>query len=99
MKKNIKTIHLAISNKGTEFFKTNIVEYNENKFKIIYENRNGIQGVSVMIMTKDGDFTCVLSRYEIPYVFKASYVSDEDKKISDSIEAMKFAENIIKKIY
>jgi hypothetical protein len=99
MKKTIKTIYEAISNKGTEFFKTNIVEYNENKFKIIYENRNGSNGVSVMIMTKDGDFNCALSRYEIPYKFKASYVSDETQKITDSIEAIKFAENIIKKIY
>lgn len=37
MEKNMKKLHEVISNKGTEYFRTKILKYNENTFKISYE--------------------------------------------------------------
>lgn len=99
MEKNMKKLHEVISNKGTEYFRTKILKYNENIFKISYENRNGCERIYISIMTKNGDFQVIIGTHEIGHNFTCSYVSSEISKNEDSQRAISLAKKIITKIY
>lgn len=95
----MKTLNDSIVSKGTEYFRNTIVRFETKTFKICYENRNGVNSVSVYIMGSDGAFIQVLSKYDINHLFNASYVSENHLKTSDSEVAIALAKKVINKVY
>lgn len=95
----MKKLHEVISNKGTEYFRTKIIKYEDKLFKISYENRNGSERIYISTMTKNGDFQVVIGTHEIGHTFNCSYVSSEVSKNEDSQRAISLAEKTITKIY
>ena len=79
---------------------TRIFEFNEKKFKLIYDLRNGVSDLSVYVMDSDGEFKFVLNKYGIGHEFStASYVSGPNDKEIDIKKAVKLAEEVVIKIY
>lgn len=78
---------------------TRIFEFNEKKFKLIYDLRNGGSDLNVYIMDSNGEFKFILNKYEIGYSFGVSYVSYEEDKEKDIVKAIKLSDEVISKIY
>jgi hypothetical protein len=95
----MKTLNDSIYSHGTEYHRNKIVKFETKTYKICYQNRNGVTGVDVSIMDNNGVFIQVLSKYDINHVFKASYVSENHLKTSDSEVAIALAIKIINKVY
>jgi hypothetical protein len=96
---SMEKLHEVITNRGTEFYRVKIVKQYGTIFKITYQNRNGVSGVSAEVLTKNGDFAHILNKFDIGYELTTSYVSSEDAKIKDSANAIKVTEELILKIY
>lgn len=95
----MEKLHEAITNKGTEFYRVKISKFKERIFKTTYENRNGVSGISVQIMTNNGDFAYFLSKFDIGYELTCSYIATEDAKLKDSKNGISVAEKLVTKIY
>jgi len=78
---------------------TRIFEFNEKKFKLVYDLRNGVSDVSVYVMDSHGDFKFVLNKYDIGYEFSVGYVSNPNDKEIDIKKAVKLSEEVVIKIY
>jgi len=76
-----------------------IVEFNGKKFKIIYDLRNGISDLSCYVMDIYGAFQFTLNKYDIGHNFTCSYVSNEDSKQKDILNAIKLVNEVLIKIY
>ena len=68
----MKKLHEVISNKGTEYFRTKIIKYEDKLFKISYESRNGGERIYISTMTKNGDFQVIIGTHEIGHTFNCS---------------------------
>lgn len=88
----------SITNKGTEFYRVKISKFKDRIFKTTYENRNGVSGISVQIMTNNGDFAYFLNKFDIGYE-PCSYIANEDAKLKDSKNGISEAEKLVTKIY
>ena len=92
---------------------TRIFEFNEKKFKLVYDLRNGVSDLSTYIMDLNGEFKVVLNKYDIGHEFKTrtqqgchgcngittSYVSGLNDKEIDIKKAVKLTEEVVIKIY
>ena len=78
---------------------TRIFEFNEKKFKLIYDLRNGVSDVSVYVMDSSGDFKFVLNKYDLGFEHMASYVGSIPVKETDIIRAVKLVDEVVSKIY
>jgi hypothetical protein len=78
---------------------TRIFEFNEKKFKLIYDLRNGVSDVFVQIMDSSGEFKFVLNKYDLGFEFGVSYVGYPADKEKDIIKAVKLVDEVIPKIY
>ena len=99
MAKNIKVLH-EVSIFDSHVGRINrVIQYNGvQKFKLIYDLRNGVADISVYIMNSDGEFRPVLSKYDIGHVF-CSYVSKELEMKKNAEAAIKLAEEVIVKVW
>ena len=84
---------------GSEYFGTKIISMFDKKFKIVYENRNGVLGLSVDIMNSDGVFVHLLSKFTLGFVHSVSYVSNESNKDKDFNKGFELCKEVIGKIY
>ena len=78
---------------------TRVFQFNEKKFKLIYDLRNGVSDVSVYVMDSQGEFKFVLNKYDIGHEFSVSYVSNPNDKEIDIKNAVKLVEEVVIKIY
>jgi len=78
---------------------TRIFEFNEKKFKMIYDLRNGISDASVAVMDSSGDFKFVLNKYDLGFEFGVSYVGYPADKEKDILKAVKLVDEVLSKIY
>jgi hypothetical protein len=78
---------------------TRIFEFNEKKFKLIYDLRNGVSDVFVQIMDSSGEFKFVLNKYDLGFEFGVSYVGYPADKEKDILKAIKLVDEVIPKIY
>jgi len=78
---------------------TRIFEFNEKKFKLIYDLRNGVSDVFVQIMDSSGEFKFVLNKYDLGFEFGVSYVGYPADKEKDILKAVKLVDEVIPKIY
>jgi len=78
---------------------TKIFAFNEKKFKLIYDLRNGVSDVSVYVMNSNGEFNFVLNKYDIGHEFGISYVSYPEDKEKDILKSVKLVDEVIIKIY
>ena len=78
---------------------TKIFEFNEKKFKFIYDLRNGASDASVYVMDSDGEFKFVLNKYDVGHEFSVGYVSNPSDKEIDIKKAVKLVEEVVIKIY
>jgi len=95
----MKTIHKVSKIDNNRGNIQEIIEFNNKKFKIISELRNGGSSLKAEIMDSNGVFQFVLGSLDVDFTFTASYVSRPIQKEADmetSIDAMK---KVIKKVY
>lgn len=78
---------------------TRIFEFNQKKFKLIYDLRNGVSDVNLYVMDSQGEFKFVLNKYDIGHEFGVSYVVYPDEKEKDIVKAVKLVEEVVSKIY
>jgi len=78
---------------------TRIFEFNEKKFKLIYDLRNGVSDVFVQIMDSSGEFKFVLNKYDLGFEFGVSYVGYPADKEKDILKAVKLVDEVVPKIY
>ena len=78
---------------------TRVTLFNEKKFKMIYDLRNGVSDVSVYVMDSEGDFKFVLNKYDIGHEFGVSYVGYPADKEKDILKAVKLVDEVVIKIY
>lgn len=95
----MKKLHEIITSKGSEYYRTKVIKYNDKIFKISYENRNGRQAIYVEVLTNNGDFKIVIGTHETGHEFTCSYVSSDLLKNEDSRKAIEISEKIIGKIF
>ena len=84
---------------GMEYIGTKIILLGDKKFKIMYSSRNGLSDLSVDIMTSDGSFAHILSKYSLGFEHIASYVSDVTRKDADFKRGFELCEKVLTKIY
>lgn len=78
---------------------TRIFEFNEKKFKMVYDLRNGISSVTVDVMDSNGEFKLVLNKYDLGFEFGVSYVGYPADKEKDILKAVKLVDEVVPKIY
>lgn len=78
---------------------TRIFEFNEKKFKLVYDLRNGVSDVSVYVMDSNGEFKFSLNKYDLGFEFGLSYVSYPADKEKDILKAVKLVDEVVIKIY
>ena len=78
---------------------TRIFEFNEKKFKFVYDLRNGVSSASVDVMDSNGEFKFVLSKYDLGFEHSVSYVGSIPVKETDIIRAVKLVDEVVSKIY
>lgn len=78
---------------------TRIFEFNEKKFKLIYDLRNGVSDVSTYVMDLQGEFKFVLNKHDIGHEFVVSYVGNPADKEKDILKAVKLVDEVVTKIY
>lgn len=78
---------------------TKIFAFNEKKFKLIYDLRNGVSDVSVYVMDSNGEFKFVLNKYDIGHEFGVSYVGYPEEKEKDILKVVKLVDEVTIKIY
>ena len=78
---------------------TRIFEFNEKKFKLIYDLRNGVSDVLLTVMDSSGEFKFVLNKYDLGFEFGVSYVGYPADKEKDILKAVKLVDEVVPKIY
>ena len=78
---------------------TRIFEFNEKKFKLIYDLRNGVSDVLLTVMDSSGEFKFVLNKYDLGFEHSVSYIGSIPVKEADIIRAVKLSEEVVSKIY
>ena len=78
---------------------TRVTLFNEKKFKMVYDLRNGVSSVTVDIMDSEGEFKFVLNKYDIGFEFGVSYVGYPADKEKDILKAVKLVDEVVIKIY
>jgi len=78
---------------------TRIFEFNEKKFKLIYDLRNGVSDVLLTVMDSSGEFKFVLNKYDLGFEFSISYVGYPADKERDILKAVKLVDEVVPKIY
>ena len=78
---------------------TRIFEFNEKKFKFVYDLRNGVSNATVDVMDSNGEFKFILSKYDLGFEFGVSYVGWPGDKQKDILKAVKLVDEVVPKIY
>lgn len=78
---------------------TRIFQFNEKKFKLIYDLRNGVSDVSVYVMDSEGEFKFVLNKYDLGFYHNTGYVGSIPVKETDIIRSVKLVDEVVIKIY
>lgn len=80
---------------------TKFIEYNDKRFKLVFDLRNGGRDIIGMVMDSHGVFQQILSKLDLGDTYKltSSYVSDYDEQLRDGKNAIKLLENLIKILY
>lgn len=95
----MKTINKVIQIDNNRGSIREIIEFNERKFKIVSELRNGGNTLKAEIMDSDGVFQFVLGSLDVNFTYQASYVSNKIIKEADMLTGVDEMKNMIKKVY
>lgn len=96
---NMKVLHQSEKFDRDRGFTAKVVLFNNKRFKICADLRNGVSYLSVYIMNGDGEFKHILNKLEVGFDYSVSYVSDPISKKTDILKGISMAESVIKKIY
>lgn len=80
---------------------TRFITIGKFKFKLRYECTNGTKSLCAFVMTGDGQYECVLTKYDVgdAFAFTASYVSAFSDKLGDAERGMAILETMLTQIY
>lgn len=95
----MKTIHKVVKIDNNRGNIQEIIEFNEKKFKIAAELRNGGSTLKAEVMDSNGVFQFVLGNLDVNFEYQASYVSDRNRKEADMNTGIDEIKKVIKKIY
>lgn len=76
-----------------------IIEFNNNKFKLTASIYNGGRNMDVRKMNSDGIFEYVLGEDDLDFTYTHNYVSYEHEVKEDLEKAITAMKNLVKKVY
>ena len=76
-----------------------IVEHNDNKFKIVSENGNCYCYLNIYVFTSTGELAQIANRWDIQNSICVSYILDKDRRLAESIRNIELAKEFILAIY